>query len=134
VSQSLRALRTLTALLKHQGRLKGSELEEEDLGKIHELLKSGKSKKLTLVEKPKTRRQCTLPRGEMARQMTGNAASPGLASGLACCIRNVEDFKKFHQGNVLVCDAIQPQLTHLGAVSVGEPEFHLETDKKMYKK
>jgi phosphohistidine swiveling domain-containing protein len=181
-SQFLRALSTITALLKHQGRLKGREPEEEDLGKIHKLLKSGKSIKLKLVEKPKTEKQCVLPRGEMARQMTGNAASPGLASGLACCVLNVEDFKKFRKGNVLVCDAIQPQLTHLvplasavierrggmlihgaiiarelgipcvngitglmtyvrdgmpltvdghlGIVSVGEPEFNLETHKK----
>ncbi|MBT3954350.1 MAG: hypothetical protein HOF37_10635, partial [Rhodobacterales bacterium] len=47
------------------------------------------------------------------RQILGQPASPGLASGQACCVNSINDFKKFNPGSVLVCDAIQPQMTHI---------------------
>lgn len=47
------------------------------------------------------------------RQLIGQPASPGLASGRVCCITAGEDIGRFRSGNVLVCDAIQPMMTHL---------------------
>ncbi len=50
---------------------------------------------------------------ETPRQLIGQPASPGLASGRVCRITNGEDIGRFRAGNVLVCDAIQPMMTHL---------------------
>jgi pyruvate,water dikinase len=47
------------------------------------------------------------------RQLVGQPASPGLASGRVCRITAGKDIGKFRAGNVLVCDAIQPMMTHL---------------------
>jgi pyruvate,water dikinase len=47
------------------------------------------------------------------RQLVGQPASPGLASGRVCRITAGEDIGRFRAGDVLVCDAIQPMMTHL---------------------
>ena len=47
------------------------------------------------------------------RQLVGQPASPGVASGRVCRIMAGEDIGRFRAGNVLVCDAIQPMMTHL---------------------
>lgn len=47
------------------------------------------------------------------RQLVGQPASPGLESGRVCRITAGADIAKFRAGNVLVCDAIQPMMTHL---------------------
>jgi pyruvate,water dikinase len=47
------------------------------------------------------------------RQMIGQPASPGLATGVARIVRDAEDFSSFRSGEVMVCDAIQPTMTHL---------------------
>jgi pyruvate,water dikinase len=47
------------------------------------------------------------------RQLVGQPAAPGLASGRACRITDGSDIGRFRAGNVLVCDAIQPMMTHL---------------------
>ncbi len=50
---------------------------------------------------------------EGSRQLTGQPAGPGLASGLARTIRGPADLALFRAGEILVCDAIQPAMTHL---------------------
>jgi pyruvate,water dikinase len=47
------------------------------------------------------------------RQLVGQPASPGLASGRVCRVMEGKDMGRFRAGNVLVCDAIQPMMTHL---------------------
>ena len=47
------------------------------------------------------------------RQLVGQPASPGLASGRVCRITAGADIGRFRAGHVLVCDAIQPMMTHL---------------------
>jgi pyruvate,water dikinase len=51
--------------------------------------------------------------GETPRQLIGQPASPGVGSGLVRCIRGRDDLSKFRSGEVIVCDAIQPTMTHL---------------------
>jgi phosphohistidine swiveling domain-containing protein len=51
--------------------------------------------------------------GETPRQLIGQPASPGIATGLVRCVRGHEDLGKFREGEILVCDAIQPTMTHL---------------------
>jgi phosphohistidine swiveling domain-containing protein len=51
--------------------------------------------------------------GESPRQLVGQPAAPGLATGKARRVRVTEDLGRFRAGEVLVCDAIQPTMTHL---------------------
>ena len=63
--------------------------------------------------RPRTPSRSAHAPGETPRQLIGQPASPGVASGLVRCIRGREDLGAFRQGEVLVCDAIQPTMTHL---------------------
>ena len=53
------------------------------------------------------------PSGETPRQLVGQPASPGAATGPVRCVHGRDDLGRFRQGEVLVCDAIQPTMTHL---------------------
>ena len=53
------------------------------------------------------------PTSSTPRQMIGQPAAPGLATGIVRIVRDAEDFTKFRRGEVMVCDAIQPTMTHL---------------------
>jgi pyruvate,water dikinase len=53
------------------------------------------------------------PVGESARQLVGQPAAPGLARGRVRVVRAASDLVAFEAGEVLVCDAIQPTMTHL---------------------
>jgi pyruvate,water dikinase len=52
-------------------------------------------------------------RADSPRQLIGQPAAPGVITGRARCIRTAEDLGRFQAGEVLVCDAIQPTMTHL---------------------
>ena len=49
----------------------------------------------------------------MPRQLIGQPAGPGLATGPARVIRKTEDLFSFKKGEVLVCDAIDPNMTFI---------------------
>ena len=51
--------------------------------------------------------------GESPRQLVGQPAAPGLATGRVRRVRHTQDLGRFRAGEVLVCDAIQPTMTHL---------------------
>lgn len=51
--------------------------------------------------------------GGTPRQLVGQPAAHGLATGRVCVVREPDDFRVFRRGQVLVCDAIQPTMTHL---------------------
>jgi len=46
-----------------------------------------------------------------ARQLTGQPAGPGIAKGPARVIQNHSDLANFKHGEVLVCDAVDPNIT-----------------------
>ena len=46
-----------------------------------------------------------------ARQLVGQPAGPGLARGRARVIRHHSDLLKFKSGEVLICDAVDPNMT-----------------------
>ncbi len=48
-----------------------------------------------------------------AFQLIGQPAAPGIVSGEVKVVLSVDDLGKFKAGDVLVCKAIQPQMTHL---------------------
>jgi pyruvate,water dikinase len=51
--------------------------------------------------------------GESPRQLIGQPAAAGLATGKVRRVRAAEDLGRFRADEVLVCDAIQPTMTHL---------------------
>jgi pyruvate,water dikinase len=53
------------------------------------------------------------------RQLTGQPAGQGLAIGKARVIRNPEDLFNFQTGEILVCDAIDPNMTFIVPLAAG---------------
>jgi pyruvate,water dikinase len=60
---------------------------------------------------PGTRRQ--------ARQIVGQPAGPGLMRGLARVIRQPADLRAFRAGEILVCDAVDPNMTFVAPLAGG---------------
>ncbi len=65
------------------------------------------------VEEHDEKNTAMVPSGVKPRQLIGQPASPGIATGKVRCIRQVDDLLDFQVGEVIVCDAIQPNMTHL---------------------
>ena len=53
------------------------------------------------------------------RQLIGQPAAPGMISGQARIIKSNHDLGEFKSGEILVCDAIQPNMTHLVPLASG---------------
>ena len=49
--------------------------------------------------------------------MIGQPAAPGIATGLVRTVRGAEDLARFQANEILVCDSIQPNMTHLVPLS-----------------
>ena len=54
-----------------------------------------------------------------ARQIVGQPAGPGLAIGQARVIQSRDDLLAFEDGEILVCDAIQPEMTFVVPLAAG---------------
>jgi len=65
-----------------------------------------------LTEVVRCEKDCTTSEveGEI-RQLVGQPSSPGTATGRARVLRSLDEFRKVVAGEVLVFDAIQPQMT-----------------------
>ena len=48
---------------------------------------------------------------ETPRQLVGQPAGPGMASGRARVVRNPDDLRSLEAGEILVCDAVDPSMT-----------------------
>jgi phosphohistidine swiveling domain-containing protein len=57
--------------------------------------------------------------GEAPRQIVGQPAAKGLATGKARVFRTAEDIKRFQAGEILICDAIQPTMSHVAPLANG---------------
>jgi pyruvate,water dikinase len=115
-SQLLRALDVAAKRLRDLGRL-GSEGRPSDahVKPLIRALREPSSGPIALqdtVKAPKAGLSCAPP-GETPRQLIGQPASPGVATGVVRCIHGHDDLGSFRQGEVLVCEAIQPTMTHL---------------------
>ena len=112
-SQLLSAVRLGAGRLRAQGRLVGESAGEQEAGAIVEALRSPE-RHVTVSRAPVAPATRTLlAAGESPRQLVGQPAAPGLATGRARRVQTVDDLGRFHAGEVLVCDAIQPTMTHL---------------------
>lgn len=140
-SQAIRALQEAERRLRAAGRLEGPEAAEGDALAIAAALEGLKEAEATTGASPiqpdaKGRLVRTLGRpepgraeppsparaggeapasspAERHRQIVGQPAAPGLATGRARIVRGPEDLASFRAGDVLVCDAIQPTMSHL---------------------
>ncbi len=54
-----------------------------------------------------------------ARQLTGQPAGPGLSKGLARIVNNTADLASFKQGDILICDSVDPTMTFVVPMASG---------------
>ena len=113
-SQLLRALELAADRLRAAGRLQdGVQISIAAAPALAEALQQPSHRPVILPE-PKTQAPTDHGTvGESPRQLVGQPAAPGLATGQVRRVRDTEDLGRFRAGEVLVCDAIQPTMTHL---------------------
>ncbi|MEE4275688.1 MAG: PEP/pyruvate-binding domain-containing protein [Thermoleophilia bacterium] len=63
----------------------------------------------------------TSPPGAVAkaRQLVGQPAGPGVGVGTARVVSSLDDLRAFEEGEILVCDAIEPGMTFVVPLSAG---------------
>jgi len=113
-SQLLRALGLAVDRLRAAGRLQeGTQARIPAAPALVRALRDPSGGMVTLPQ-PKSEQAAQQGAvGESPRQLVGQPAAPGLATGQVCKVRGPEDLGRFRAGEVLVCDAIQPTMTHL---------------------
>jgi pyruvate,water dikinase len=112
-SQLIAAVRLGAERLRAEGRLTGEKVGEDAAGAIVEALRDPDRRVAAPPAPVATKARPPLAAGEVPRQLVGQPAAPGLATGRVRRVRTVDDLGRFHAGEVLVCDAIQPTMTHL---------------------
>lgn len=114
-SQLLRTIDLAALRLKSSGRLaRDAKVTEKAAEQIIAGLRDRLAGEVVLPEEAEPQTDvASTRRDERPRQVIGQPAAPGLESGKVRCIRSSEDLGRFQAGEVLVCDAIQPMMTHL---------------------
>ncbi len=113
-SQLLRALELAADRLRAAGRLQGGA--QTSIAAAPTLAEALRHPAYTPVILPEPLAEAPIALsavGESPRQLVGQPAAPGLATGQVQKVRTTEDLGHFRAGAVLVCDAIQPTMTHL---------------------
>ena len=113
-SQLFRAVDLALERLRAAGRLRGQpRRDEQAITAIVAALQDSSVVTFEPVASPSEEAETRRRYQETPRQLVGQPASPGLASGLVRRITSADDIQAFRAGEVLVCDAIQPTMTHL---------------------
>ncbi len=114
-SQFLRALNLSADRLRSENRLDSEAyIDQQAAGEIIEALQNPDRDRLRLPERELHQEAHHEPISHTkSRQLIGQPAAPGLISGKARIISSPADLGKFKVGEILVCDAIQPNMTHL---------------------
>jgi pyruvate,water dikinase len=119
-SQLFRAVDVALKRLRAAGRLHGEpQRTEEMVPAVAAALVDHTGKALDL---PAVEEAAAEPSGssrEKPRQLVGQPAAPGMATGKVRRVVEANDIKRFCAGEVLVCDAIQPMMTHLVPLAAG---------------
>ena len=114
-AQLLRAIRIAADRLRDAGRLEAESVAVEDAADV--LIEALRDISGGIVTLPKTKEaekpSETGGSGERPRQLVGQPAAPGMQQGVVRRVRAAQDLGRFKAGEVLVCDAIQPMMTHL---------------------
>lgn len=116
-SQLLKAVYEAAARLRAAGRLRTEsdvEVEEQDAQALAAALSNPVSGPVVLAAR-KTRNRLRTGSGssEKPRQLVGQPAAAGLATGVVRIVETVDDLGRFRAGEVMVCHAIEPTMTHL---------------------
>jgi phosphohistidine swiveling domain-containing protein len=113
-SQLLRALELAADRLRTAGRLpQDAQVSIAAVPELAEGLRHPWQGPVTLPEPQVQAPAAHGAVGESPRQLVGQPAAPGLATGRVRRVRHMQDLGRFRAGEVLVCDAIQPTMTHL---------------------
>jgi phosphohistidine swiveling domain-containing protein len=113
-SQLLRALNCAADRLRAGGRLRETDQVTIPASPaLAQALRASSGGRVTLPEPKPEEAPLHRDPGERPRQLVGQPAAPGLASGRVRVIGRAKDLGRFRAGEVLVCDAIQPMMTHL---------------------
>lgn len=121
-SQYLHALHVAADRLRGLGRLTGDgHLNDSHRALLVRALRDASTDVITIEDGMKSEgpTSSSTPPGETPRQLIGQPASPGLATGVVRCLFGRDDLGTFRQGEILVCDAIQPTMTHLVPLAGG---------------
>jgi pyruvate,water dikinase len=119
-SQLFRAVDLALDRLRTAGRLRGEARRSEDT--LPTIVAALRDRDGTTLELPAPEQPISEAHGttqEKPRQLVGQPAAPGLATGKVRRITATDDIKQFRAGEVLVCDAIQPMMTHLVPLAAG---------------
>ncbi|MDA1179866.1 MAG: PEP-utilizing enzyme, partial [Planctomycetota bacterium] len=121
-SQYLRALDVAAKRLRELGKLTGDgHIDDSYLARLVCGLREPSTDLITVEDSIKSDvpRLSVRPPGQTPRQLIGQPASPGLATGVVRRVSGRDDLGKFRKGEILVCDAIQPTMTHLVPLASG---------------
>jgi phosphohistidine swiveling domain-containing protein len=119
-SQLFRAVDLALARLRAVGRLHGEPRKSEET--IPALVAALRDPSGLPLEVPAVEEAASEARGpsqERPRQLVGQPAAPGLATGKVRRITTADDIRRFRAGEVVVCDAIQPMMTHVVPLAAG---------------
>lgn len=116
-NQFLKILHQAVDILKKESRLEeGVKISPSDWPLIHQALLD-EIFPLDLTPPPKEK-NIPVP-GFKPRQLVGQPSSPGMATGRARVITSLDDFSQFQSGEIMVCDAVEPQMTFLASLAAG---------------
>jgi pyruvate,water dikinase len=111
-SQLLRVVHAAGDRLRVAGRLAGATPGEKDAPALAAALRDP-SRTLEIEPEAVPAPTASQGPGVTPRQLIGQPAAPGSATGQVQVVRTPNDLGRFRAGRVLVCDAIQPSMTHL---------------------
>jgi pyruvate,water dikinase len=113
-SQLLRTLETAASRLHKEGRLApDARVSLASAPALGHALRNPSEKAVVLPEETIPTPTAPDSPGASPRQLVGQPAAPGLATGRVRRVQNSDDLGAFRSGEILVCDAIQPTMTHL---------------------
>jgi len=114
-AQLMRALHEVARRSRKIARLKVAVDEADEIARM--LVDPGHTPKRAPRERRARRPTVVRP-----RQLLGQPAGPGVATGLARVVETREDLLAFARGDVLVCDAIDPNMTFIVPMSAAVVE------------
>ena len=113
-SQLIRALEIASGRLRQRGLLSGGAPLNDRISLIlADALIHPPDEAIDLAEYGEREAVAGTEKDIKARQLIGQPAGRGVATGSARIVANTGDLLQFKAGDVLVCDAIQPTMTHI---------------------
>jgi phosphoenolpyruvate synthase/pyruvate phosphate dikinase len=119
-SQFLIFLKQASDILVQEGKLDSSQnpvLDDWEI--IYNGLCDNEKVKIRLNRKEGFKETFRKPLNFKPRQLVGQPSSPGIVTGVARIIRSLDDFSSLKSGEIIVCDAVQPQMTFLITIASG---------------